>query len=130
MPPAPCHVTGRQERKPGQPYLVEDTFFIPVAVHEGNLVPDGRPRPIVHAASQLKRVLDLPGSPFKALTQAEYAELQAKADALEDAREEIERMREEIAHLKNLANAIDIQPLIARLDERYAKKSGPKPKAA
>jgi len=64
---------GDIEAKPGQPYLVEEYLHSPaVAAPDGkNLMPAPRLRPLVHAASQIRRVCELPGSPFVLLTKEE-----------------------------------------------------------
>jgi len=137
-PPVPCHITGRIEAKPGQPYLVEEYLHSPaVAAPDGkNLMPAPRLRPLVHAASQIRRVCELPGSPFVLLTREEAAEQEAIRKHRDELLSEVEELTAELETLRSNTGAIDVQALanglVIQLDERYARKAGrkPGPKAA
>ena len=130
-PPVPCHITGRVEAKPGQPYLIEEYLHSPaVAAPDGkNLMPAPRLRPLVHAASQIRRVCELPGSPFVLLTKEEAEDADALRDennVLKTRVEDLEAQLEEARALQGAVDKVLSNGLLERLDARYAKKPGPK----
>lgn len=139
VPPAPCHVTGRDQAKDDQPYLVEHFHY--AAVTRG---PDGAPRvlprvlPLVHAASQIERVCQLPGSPFKLMRVKDYERwekrlLEAQM-AVEDMQARIAELESENSTLRNKGGPLDVEALtnnvVAQLRDHLPKRPGPKPKAA
>lgn len=136
-PPAPCHKTRRDEPQQGMPYLVEDVFVLPVTLTaDGPQVTSKRPVPLVHAASQIERVCDLPGSPFKIMRRDKYESwnrtLVEAQMALEEAQARIAEQEYELQALRRNQGSIDVEALtnnvVARLEDRLPKKPGPKPK--
>lgn len=128
-PPAPCHATGKDERN-GAPYFVERTLIAEVVA--GPNGPQVRPRirPLVHAASWIKTICDTPGSPYVALTRAEFARLQDRDElALR-----VEELEAEVAALRDTQTVVDVEALasslVIPLRSHFASKPGPKPKTA
>jgi hypothetical protein len=99
--------------------------------------PDG-PRPH-HALSVLylspqaiQEACDATGSPFVLTTVEDHADLMARHEALiaerDDLSAQLEEARAEIAEFELLHDPeVFADSIVVRLDERYAKKAGPKP---
>lgn len=132
-PPAPCHRTGKDEPRPGQPFFVETTLI--AEVFPGPNGPQVRPRikPIVHAASWIQFMCDQPGSPFVLRTTEQYEREQAELAELDAVRLENEELRAELS-LRDEAPPVDVEALagalIVPLESHFARKSGRRPKTA
>lgn len=131
-PPAPCHRTGNDTPERG-PYFVENFHYAEVTPGPTGPQVLPRVRPIVHSAGWIGRILDSPYSPYAKVTKDELAELQR---ALEDARAERDEMELRLAESQATVSTspVDVEALasalIVPLGEHFARKSGPRPKAA
>ena len=130
--PVPCRATGRDDS--GGPFVVEDIrMFRAEMTAEGVQLGSTYAMPLVASASYVRRMCDAPGSPFVLLTRDQFAEMNALAGehgALTARVAELEAELESARALESTVDKVLSNGLLERLDERFAKKTGPKPKAA
>lgn len=132
-PPAPCHRTGKDEPKPGQPFFVENVLVAEVVA--GPSGPQVRPRirPLVHASSWIESMCKAPGSPFVLYSKHEAQRIELDRSELDSLRLENEELRAEFA-MAHQAAPVDVEALagalVVPLERHFARRTGPKPKAA
>ncbi len=133
-PPAPCYATGNDEPARG-PYYVESIMVARIGMGaDGALRPQTPVRPVVLSVGHLRTICDDPRSPVRLITPEEAAAHLQAADDLAGARERIAELESELAALRSGLGAIDVQALasalVVPLRDEFARKTGPKPKAA
>lgn len=133
-PPHRCRRSGRHAPVDG-PYF-EDA--VPYAESGG----DDRTLTQYISVGWLRAIAAAPGSPIDIVTKADnestQAALSAQADRIAELEAEAEELRAErealLARIGESSQPIDAESLtngiVSILDARYARKSGPKPKAA
>ena len=129
-PPAPCHATHKDEPN-GAPYFVEDFLYGHVIrTPNGGTVTERRLRPLVNANSWIRAICEAPGSPYVAVPKEQH---EATVRRMEEMRQEIEALQEANDNLNAILDEtppqIDLSQFVEQLDDRYARKSGRKPKA-
>lgn len=134
-PPFRCHRTHADSEADGPYFESAFAFFEGVLdPNRGEVVPaPGPPRTLYISARHLRDICSAPGSPFVLLDRAdwerrnqEHAKLIADYDDLaaqvDDLEAEVRRLREQNpTSVSAIAEAV-----AAELDERYARKSGPR----
>lgn len=121
------------------PYLDTGLIYFAAREIENRIEPDRRESALVISPQALIESGDLPGSPIVVLHRKGWEDDNAERwrlyEEVEGLKLECERLEEELADTHaQLEVAGDPEALVsaleARLDERYARKTGPKPKAA
>lgn len=129
-PPAPCHVSGKDEPKPYQPFFVEGFHYAEVTRGPQGPVATGRVRPLVHAASWIKRMCDAPGSPFVCLTVEEAAAFEAARQDREDLLIELDEARAQIAELEQHVSPSSLAKAVVIEMQEFQKQQKPSRKPA
>lgn len=138
-PPYRCHRTLADSEADG-PYF-ESAF----AFFEGVLDPNrvevlpapGPPRTLYISARHLREICSAPGSPFVLLDKDEHARQVAESEALRAERDDLAQQVDELeADVRRLREqnptslAAIAEALRAEMDERYARRPGPRKKTA
>ncbi len=118
--PHRCHRTGQSEEADG-PFFCEGWWFAEL-VEPGHI--DDREHQLIHSAQWIREMCEAPGSPFVLLTKEKSEELAVR---LAQAQDRILALEADIAGRPEEIHLAQID--FDALDERYAKKTGPKPKA-
>lgn len=96
----------------------------------------GDDRELTHYISPgwLKRIADLPGSPIVVLDRVEFDAMNASLALMEQDRDELKRRLEEVSAPQVVVSPVDVDALagalIVPLSDHFARKPGPKPRAA
>lgn len=128
-----------QESPDDGPYLDTGVIYFAARDIDGRVEPDRRESVLVISPQALIEAGNLPGSPIVVMPRWT---LDAWESDLGEARLECERLEQDLADTQaalitaeqKLAEANDPEKIVSllerRLDDRYARKPGPKPKAA
>jgi hypothetical protein len=127
--PYRCRRTGQDSPTDG-PYFEESLGYCEAPG-------DDRELTLYHSALWLRTICESPGSPFVLLDADSHADLLAEVESLRlqlaDAEANLAEREAELAEARALEGAVDkvlSNGLLERLDARYSKRPGPKPKAA
>lgn len=138
-PPFRCHKTLKDKEADGPFYEEGFSYF------EGFLDPTrnevlpapGPPRTLYHSAGHIRAICSAPGSPFVLLERPEHEkllrDLHLATAERDEAHERIDELEAEVERLRrqNPTSAAAIaEALRAEMDERYARKPGPRKKTA
>lgn len=121
-------------RRTGLDGAADGPFFEESLAYAEAGVGDDRELTLYHSPAWILSMCSQPGSPLVALTAEQYMDLQAElADAQAERAEKtlrVEELEAELETLRGTGALLDKalgEGLLVRLDERYAKKTGPKP---
>ncbi len=128
-PPYRCPLTLQDSPADGPFYNTSLTYFADVGDRPGNL------ETLFISPQAIREMCGAEGSPLVAFSRDEVADRNAHIEHLEDECADLSAQLEEsqarIAELEQHLNPEQLaEALVVRLDERYAKRPGPKPRAA
>ncbi len=134
-PPHVCALTNSSEPSVGPFYESNLAFMSPFRGEDGEIRVKPQMQTLYLSAQAIREMCAEPGSPLIALERETMDDLHAtlavgnqRANDLEDRVQELQSEIEVLTrHLSPIPDPNDLIPL---LDERYARKTGPKPKAA
>lgn len=138
-PPFRCHRTHVDSEADGPYFESAFTFFEGVMDHvRGEVVPaPGPPRTLYISAIHLRGICSAPESPFVLLDKAEAVardeEHRRLVNERDDLAQRVDELESEVRRLREqnpTSVAAIAEAVAAEMDERYARKSGPRKKTA
>lgn len=121
-------------RRTGLDGAADGPFFEESLAYAEAGVGDDRELTLYHSPAWILSMCEQPGSPLVAMTEDQYLEMQqAEAEVMAERDTlamRVEELEAEVASLRELSGAVDkvlSNGLLERLDERYSRKTGPKP---